>query len=269
MRKFFIYFIIIVNIFSNTKNIIYFSQWKVDENFELKLINSNKEYKDKSLKDLNSHNFLWEIITKLYPKEILYKIKNFNIFIDNRNEDNQFLAFIEAIPNSNNQYFSINIDISDFYKNNSFLKEKYIDTLIHEFFHIISLNESQISQENTGYLRIYEGYCKKESYLNQFYEKFWEIFSKRNSNFIFKYSELSYDEKIKIYTKYENQFFNYYALTNPIEDIAVSFEYFVKLGKENHFKNIKRDKIEFFYNYPELIKYKNYLTEKKNRLIIN
>ena len=67
MRKFFIYFIIIVNIFSNTKNIIYFSQWKVDENFELKLINSNKEYKDKSLKDLNSHNVLWEIITKLYP----------------------------------------------------------------------------------------------------------------------------------------------------------------------------------------------------------
>ena len=49
----------------------------------------------------------------------------------------------------------------------------------------------------------------------------------------------------------------------------MSFEYFVKLDKENHFKNIKRDKIDFFYNYPELIKYKNYLTEKKNRLIIN
>ena len=55
---------------------------------------------------------------------------------------------------------------------------------------------------------------------------------------------LRISEKIKIYTKYENQFFNYYALTNPIEDIAVSFEFFVKLGKENHFKNV------FFFETP-------------------
>ena len=56
-------------------------------------------------------------------------------------------------------------------------------------------------------------------------------------------------------------------MTNVVEDIAISFEEFVRTNRDQLKSRVKDEKINFFYSYPKLIEYKNHFLEKRKELL--
>jgi len=148
-----------------------------------------------------------------------------------------------------------NYDPADVVDDNGNYDQALIDeTMIHEFGHILTLNNTQIMDESNVKTSNYstdEGTLKKNSYLNGFYQAFWKDIAKEYSI----EDEEGYEEYDvdKLYSDKENQFVTDYAATNPAEDIAESFAYFVTKSKPSNDKGANA-KINFFYDYPELVK---------------
>jgi hypothetical protein len=137
-------------------------------------------------------------------------------------------------------------------------------TLIHEFGHVLSLNETQIDfikpkEECTTY-HIDEGCTKEDSYLYCFYKTFW-------TDIIEEFNQVgdSEDKAYEFYTKYENRFVTEYASTNPVEDFAECFAFFVTKTERPTGESITDKKIALFYDYPKLIEIRNYI--RKNAAI--
>ncbi|PID52596.1 MAG: hypothetical protein CR972_01170 [Candidatus Moraniibacteriota bacterium] len=117
-------------------------------------------------------------------------------------------------------------------------EKEVVYTLIHEFSHIVTLNYSQM-QENENTLChnfiVQEGCLQNDAYLNTFYNTFWknqfDVYTQNREN---------------NYQKNPNAFVTEYAATNPEEDIAESFASFVFHPNPKDINNIKNQKIAFF-----------------------
>jgi len=272
MKKLFFFLVLINLLFAIDKykeNDI-LSVWKVDYN-KMELL----EHKEKDgLGLLNSEKKqkeLWNIIVAFYPEEVTKKISKFIVFADNNpTNDGGMFGLIEPTDETNSS-FIFSLDIEDSYYRNNLHLETLLPLLTHEFFHIISLDNSQISKFATGGLKIFEGYAKKDSYLNKFYNEFWtNPFAKKLELLEFDFS-LNYKEKKEIrevyFEKNSDKFVNSYGMTNVVEDIAVSFEEFIRLNKSHLRNDLKDKKVEFFYSFPQLIIYKKYFLEKRRELL--
>jgi hypothetical protein len=128
-----------------------------------------------------------------------------------------------------------------------------IITIIHEFAHIVSLNKEQmyskIPQKICWTHFVPEGCLKKNSYLYKFWKNFWQG----------NYSEDELDEDgyaEKYYQKSPDKYVTEYSATNPAEDFAESFMYFIT-GDDYGDKKIAGKKVDFFRQYPEFRKAKN------------
>jgi len=134
--------------------------------------------------------------------------------------------------------------------------EQWKATLIHEFAHVLTLNKNQMryypQTENTTLLErfaencttnVLQEWCLNETaYLDDFIDTFWSDI---------EYLEQVRNEEINAYEDTPDSFITDYAATNPWEDIAESFTYFVLRAKPE-WNTIADKKLQFFYNYPEL-----------------
>jgi len=137
------------------------------------------------------------------------------------------------------------------------LDEEYmISTLIHEYAHVLSLNASQVRYypvtdnenildrfaQNCENQLVGEGCLYADAYLDDFIDIFWSDEQEL---------ERVRAEELDVYRGNEDNFISEYAATNPAEDIAESFTYFVL--KPTPSGNSGADKkLRFFYNYKEL-----------------
>ncbi len=129
-------------------------------------------------------------------------------------------------------------------------------TLVHEFGHMLTLNDQQIT-DNTStcdYYMTLDGCSKKESYLNAFYDAFWtDIYEEWKSDAnLSTEGEVDEEGVSNFYGKYSDQFVTDYAPTGPEEDIAESWTYFVFNGQTKEV-SIANQKIQFFSKFPELV----------------
>jgi len=125
---------------------------------------------------------------------------------------------------------------------------------IHEFGHILTLNNTQVNSEilENG-CKIYftgEGCSKQSSYIGKFQQNFWK--------------GKSYEKDGNKATKEQinSDFVTQYGTTNPGEDIAESWTFFVLQNKKTNTTKIKDQKVNYFYQFPELINLR--LQIKKN-----
>lgn len=126
------------------------------------------------------------------------------------------------------------------------------DILVHEYGHYLTLNRKQMDTESrVCHTEAIYGCEKEEAYLNQFYLKFWkDIYPEWKE---VKYKSKDYDNDIELfYEKYQSRFINQYASTDPIEDIAESWNAFVIQATPSG-DSIADQKIKFFYQFPELV----------------
>lgn len=219
------------------------------------------------------HNDIWNLFSKIAPQESINKyIVQFEIFTDGKEGT---LAYVTAAPEQPQKWI-LGVDIQDT-SNSTDLRY----SLIHEFAHILTLNTSQIKfnqdlaalETGTTDLTddqidelvqskekacteffVPEGCSYKHAYINQFFQKFW-------SNKYQKFQEIQsidndddyYAQTDAFYEKYKSEFITDYAATNPGEDIAETFAFFVTQPKPESSKLIKHAKVLFMYDFPELV----------------
>lgn len=204
----------------------------------------------------------WTKINTILPKEYMTKyVKELELFTDGVEAT---LAGVKPIDDSNESW-TYGIDPADLPVGNWKEKEDFLHTLIHEFGHILTLNNTQVEPselefqaDETRYLTN-EGLAKKDSYVNQFIKQFWY-----EEELLFEWDKIqetrNLDKKLDrlydFYLAHKTKFHTDYAAESPEEDIAESWYYFVVLDKPTG-QLIKDQKLLFFYGFPELILLRN------------
>ncbi len=195
----------------------------------------------------------WNKAVSILPNDILTKyVVEYEVFTDGFDNSLASVANIE----SNETKWLFAIDYKDATSPNS---TDFVTTLIHEFFHIVSLNDEQVDRDydTCSQYEIKEGCTKEDSYLNHYYQTFWQDAP--------YYQDIQQeDTAVDLYDKRPNDFVNEYSSTNPVEDFAETFAFFVLSDKVTEAITIRDKKINFFYQYPELVEMRRYIRLRTN-----
>jgi len=210
--------------------------------------------------DFETHEYIWDMFRYLIPAEVRKMVSGFIIFTDGYDET---LAQVEPDDNDIHKWL-LGVDSMDT-QNSSALR----NTLLHEFAHLLTLGQHQMdmdedvlyADENDEIHQISKNACdnyfvdgmgctKEDSYLNHFYHAFWaDIIDDWQVRGVLD----DEDEASLFYDDYEDHFVTDYAVTNPDEDIAETWMYFI-LSPRPEGEEIWEEKILFFHQYPEQVK---------------
>lgn len=201
-------------------------------------------------------------INNTLPKDLIDKyVVSLRLFTDGKDGD---LGGLNQMNESVDSW-QFDLDTADvnIYSKDSIEILDYTHTLIHEYGHLLTLNPSQIEltddiiqDDNKGYLTS-EGYALKDSYLEIFVKQFWDdelllewdnIDNKKNEN---KRVKLLYE----FYLSHRDNFVTDYAAESPEENIAEAWTFFVLSDKPDT-NTVKNQKVIFFYQFPELVAYR-------------
>ena len=191
---------------------------------------------------------LWERIETVMPQSLLGRVTEFAVVTDG--EENM-LAYVYPLEEEQTTW-RLTVDYLDFVDSSGNLDVDAGDeTLIHEFGHILSLNETQMDPRAKATFSLDEGNLAVLSYLNRFYQQFWRGMEKEWEAAVeAKDSEAALFD---FYLAHEERFLNDYAATSPAEDFAEMFAQFVLRDRPKASLDSVDQKIEFFYQFPDLI----------------
>ncbi|WGX74814.1 hypothetical protein QJS64_11795 [Paraclostridium bifermentans] len=204
-------------------------------------------------KENEEYENIWEKIKFILPNKGLENFDELYLTTDGKLNE---LASVKVNNDSGSRWI-MNIDPEDVvFKNKNKL---FYETILHEYFHYMTLNDKQVKYTENYNMKNYceEGLVSnKNSYINDFYNEFWkDILEDRNIN----------KENLYFYDRHKNSFVDEYASTDPSEDIAETFSYFV-LNNKPRGHSIKDQKINFFYKYKDLVELRNQLRSKINTI---
>lgn len=206
----------------------------------------------KSGEDSIKNQELWNIFTSLIPISARKDFARYEVVND---QESDTAAHVEQIPEDNTLWL-MNVNLASFYIDGVLEPEESYATLIHEFAHVMTLNSSQVRyfpQDSSDDIidrfaekcetNFLQEWCLKETaYLDNFIDTFWSDA---------EYLKQVRNEQINAYEDTPESFVTDYAGTNPWEDIAESFTYFV-LRARAEWNTIADQKLNFFYNHKEL-----------------
>lgn len=209
-----------------------------------------------------SQQAIWNYFTAIIPESNRQFLTEYSILTDG--QDNLLAAVSQSY--SDPTHWALEVDIADAQDYNNLTL-----TLIHEFGHLLTLNAEQVTPSmavfnNPQDAEIYnqeaaqctnyfpgEGCSEDDSYINQFYQRFWmDKYAEWNQVDSINDEYLYYEKLNEFYEKYQDQFVTDYAATNPVEDIAESWSYFILTPKPQG-TTVAEQKVLFFYEFPELV----------------
>ena len=212
--------------------------------------------------DSTTQRQIWDYFTALIPVEQRGVIGEYAIMTDGLG--GTLAAVTQTFDDPN--VWALEVDIAD-----SGDVYSLTFTLIHEFGHLLTLGPAQVTpsiavfnnpDDNGIYLDEVskcpqyfpgEGCANADSYVNAYYDQFWTGFYEEwNAINLEEDEDLYYEKLDDFYYKYEDQFVTGYAATNPEEDMAETWAFFV-LSPKPAGDTIAEEKILFFYQYPELV----------------
>lgn len=204
-------------------------------------------------KQVRLYKKAWRTTKALVTEENLHWFVELEFNTDGYEDE---MAYVIPIDDLNNRW-RIGIDVRDAFLSDGSYHDEFYLTLVHELFHTMSLNASQLmlfSPKNADlYVDEEYGSFKKDSYINSFYKQFWKDEMKDYERF---------ESAEAYYERHPKNFVTEYAASDVTEDISESFSYFVLKDKPKG-ETIADQKILFFYSYPELVSYR-----EKVRIII-
>ena len=196
-------------------------------------------------------NELRTFIINLIPASARTSIVEWELYSD---EEDDTAAFVLPLEDNDLSEWLMghNLDIVwDFQGNFIYGETAY--TSIHEIAHVITLEESQVTvgvnESNCDNFFPGEGCSKSDSYINQFFQTFWTDIYAENRGL----DENNIDQIDAFYDKYSDQFVTAYAATNPGEDIAESFSYFMMGDDIPAGNSIQDQKVRFWQDYSEMV----------------
>ena len=191
--------------------------------------------------DTERHQELWEFASAIMPAEQRTMLGEFIIFSDGA------YNVLGAVDDADTAgLWTLEIDIVD-----SDDLAGLSTTLIHEFGHMVTLNDEQVGADSASCSTYAsdDGCTAPDSYLNAFYDRFW-------SDIHDDWAEITNDGDEDLiedfYDEYPDQFVSDYAATSVKEDIAESWTYFI-FAPQPAGDGIADEKVLFFYEYPELV----------------
>jgi hypothetical protein len=202
--------------------------------------------------DVTRQAAIWHFVTDVLPADQRTRITKFELFTDGLGNS---LGSVMRTANPHNWMLRLDIvDAADF--------ASLSTTLIHEFGHLLTLNDSQvnISYQPTGPLTtpcpnysMPEGCSRSEAYINRFFQRFWQgIYLEWEVINTEKDPQVLHQKLRAFYNEYSDQFVDPYAVTDPGEDIAESWMVFIFTTRPAG-NTVAEEKILFFYEYPELV----------------
>lgn len=194
-------------------------------------------------KDKDRHQKMWTHVSRLFPLQSRYNIMEFEVF----HGGGDLAGFVAPLDDSDlsKWKFAMAIDLDGDLDDLNF-QNFYTYVAIHEFGHILTLNETQIDLKDESDCSNYftgEGCSTQNSYINRLFDLGWAD--------IIDQHDPAYPENT--YEKYQDRFHSDYAATNPGEDAAEVFAHFVMTNEIPPGKNIAEQKIRLLYEYPELV----------------
>ena len=217
----------------------------------------------------------WNVFYNIFPKRITQKyIKRLVLFSDGVDEKTGALGAL----NRKNTEWQLVIDVVDvdFKSNNRERVRQSIYTLIHEFGHLLTLNNTQIQPtqkeeqaSDEPYLTI-EGQALKNSYINLFVKRFWaggllNEWDHIQKKYCFVEQKSCLEKLYGLYQENYTDFLTDYAAESPEEDIVESWTAFVLHERIHNPETIAEQKINFFYQFPELIKFRKTIRKNINK----
>lgn len=200
--------------------------------------------------DTERHQQMWDFYKKLIPSDQLHLIKEFEVFHSN----DELAGYVFELDDGSRKWRTgLAIDLPGDL-NGRDLNSEFAYTCIHEFGHILTLNESQM-QSGSGSCstyQTYEGCTSPHSYINELFNIGWTDIHEEHQS-------LDEDELYDFYLKYQNRFVTDYAATNPGEDIAEVFTTFVINDNAPTGNTIADQKINAMYNRDELIELRKHM----------
>lgn len=217
---------------------------------DYKVTGKNLEYQ----KDVAKHQEIWSLVKKIVPVEQLKKMSEFLIY---NGEVTGSAGFVIEIKRDLSDW-RMGIAIDYAYEGGFNAKGELAYTIIHEFGHVLTLNNTQldaaVTQENCKNYFPGEGCAFKKSYINELHANYWnDIWS--------EYEEAKKDASAQeeFYQKYKERYVTQYASTNPGEDIAEVFATFTTLKEKPEGKTIAEKKILLMYHRDELVNFRNHI----------
>lgn len=228
-----------------------------------------KPYQD----DTTLHQRIWDYFNTIYPVSSTVHISYMVISINSSPE--RFSAQVWELEGK----WRLNVNIYDLDSS-----EYVIETLTHEYGHLLTLNDTQVKYIHNEYGLdtkleefdkmhsacqglFFNGYAcgVEKSYLNAFGNQFWqgEIYSQWEKAFLLEDNDHEASEQAlqQFYTEHSAQFVTQYAATSPDEDMAESWTQFVMRPKPTG-SSIADQKVLFFYGYPELVQTRDQIIHK-------
>ena len=130
-------------------------------------------------------------------------------------------------------------------------REYFVETVLHEYFHYLSLNDTQVIYTSEQTLDTYNEpgmVTLADSYLNDFYQEFWTGYLD---------DCLACDDTYNFFLRHCDDFITPYASTDPSEDICESFAFFVLRPRDFRAdEDVWSRKLDFFYQYPQLVAFR-------------
>jgi hypothetical protein len=212
--------------------------------------------------DTDPQQLVWNYFAAIIPANYRREIVAYIVSTDGQHN------MLASVEQSSNQPISwaLNVDVAD-----AADPRDLTFTLLHEFGHLLTLNDSQVTPDptflaNPDDLQIYQqeaaacpqffasgGCSRPDSYINQFFDQFWPKLYKEWSKANAAKDKANYASLLaKFYGSHSTQFITPYAATSPEEDIAEGWAYFVLTPKPAN-DSIAHRKVLFFYNFPELV----------------
>ena len=211
--------------------------------------------------DTAGQHKLWKFVTNIIPADQRILITRFAIFTDGVSNS---LGAVEQTDNPHDWMLEMDIEDARNFPDLS-------TTLIHEFGHLLSLNDSQVTTDyqvfnnpddqqiydqeaaNCPTYFMFEGCSRPDSYINKFFQRFWPDIYNEWQTINTETDQDALDQKLdSFYQDYADQFVSAYAVTSPEEDFAESFMYFVFTPKPSG-ASVAEQKVLFFYDYPEMV----------------
>lgn len=203
-------------------------------------------------KDEATHQLMWEHVEKLIPGHYRDKIDQFEVF----HSEGGLLGYVEPIDTDDlsKWKFALAIDMGGDMEKLDF-RNIFTEVTLHEYGHILTLNDDQISISSESSCNSYftgEGCSDPDSYINELFEIGW-------SDII---DEHDFENPEKTYEKYRSRFVSDYAATNPGEDVAEVFTFFVASSEKPNASNIANEKIRKMYETPSLMSLREQIRER-------
>jgi hypothetical protein len=173
------------------------------------------------------------------------------------NEEDIVAAYVETDDNDYTKWV-VGINISAYQEDQTVDKKNFHQTLVHEFAHIVTLNEEQLDlttpSSACGIYYMGEGCLYANSYLAEFVKEFWDD---KDFDHAEEYEDESDEDEQQeliedFFQENNDEYVTEYATTQPAEDIAESFVAYISEELPEDDQDERDEKILFFDNFPEL-----------------